>query len=82
MMKISEHWRNTKVVDLVERARSQLGQWLPTRDRLSAFSDWYYRRYFLPGKATPLIHIMIATGTIGYLIEYPHLREELEHAKH
>jgi hypothetical protein len=82
MLKIPDHWRNTKVVDLVEQARSQAGQWLPTRDRLASFSDWYYRKYFLPGKATPILHIIAVVGTIGYLVEYPHLREELEHSKH
>jgi hypothetical protein len=82
MLRLPSNLKNAKVVDLVERARVQLEQLVPTRERLGALSEWYYRKYFLPGKATPLVHIMIVVGTIGYLIEYPHLRKELEHANH
>eukprot|EP01147_Barroeca_monosierra_P005803 gene5803-7292_t len=40
----------------------------------SGLSTQYARKYFHKGKGTPVAHVMIALGLIGYAVEYSHLK--------
>lgn len=80
-MSTPSSWEKAKMSDVVSKAQAELSKAMPSRNVLSKAVDWYYRTYFKTGKPQPLIHIMLAVGTIGYAIEYPHLKHEIEHAQ-
>lgn len=59
---------------------AQLRERIPVnRNSFMRFYDWYHRTYFKTGKFTPVVHVMLGIGIIGYAIEYPHIKHELEH---
>lgn len=68
----------TKVADVA----SQLRQKLPVnRNSFMRLFEWYHRTYFRTNSFQPVVHAMIGAGVLGYLIEYPHIKHELEEEK-
>lgn len=68
----------TKVADVAASMRSRVP--MNYGSFMKGF-DWYHAKYIKTGRFTPVIHAMVVIGTIGYAIEYPHIKHELEHAK-
>lgn len=68
----------TKVSELSSKIRQQFS--LNRGTFMRAF-EWYHATYIKPGRIAPVIHIAVLAGTIGYIIEYPHLKHEIAHAK-
>ena len=69
---------DTKVADAVSNLRSRVPM---NRASFMGFYDWYHAKYFKTGRFTPVIHAMFVVGTIGYAIDYPHIKHEIEQAK-
>ncbi len=68
----------TKVADVASSLRSRV----PVNSgSFMRFYDWYHAKYFKTGRFAPVVHAMVVIGTIGYAIEYPHIKHELEQAK-
>lgn len=68
----------TKVADVAMGLRERIPV---NRTSVMNFMEWYHKKYFKTGRFTPVVHAMVIIGTIGYAIEYPHIKHELEHAK-
>lgn len=68
----------TKVTEVA----AQLRQRLPVnRSQFMRLYEWYQRTYFKTGSFAPVVHVMLGIGIIGYAIEYPHIKHELEEQK-
>lgn len=68
----------TKVADVA----AQLQQRIPlNRSSFMRFYEWYHKTYIKPGRFTPVVHVMVGIGVLGYAIEYPHIKHELEEEK-
>lgn len=55
--------------------------WVKTKATSGAFKraanaagEAYGRKYLLPGKGAPVMHVMVALGVFGYALEYSHLK--------
>lgn len=68
----------TKVVDVAAQLRNRIPV---NRNSFMKFYDWYHATYFKTGRIAPLFHAIIGIGTIGYAIEYPHIKHEIEEKK-
>ncbi|CAN8077268.1 unnamed protein product [Agarophyton chilense] len=70
----------TKVADVA----AQLRQKIPVnKGQFMKLYEWYHRTYFRTNSFAPVVHVMLGIGIIGYAIEYPHIKHELEeHKKH
>lgn len=68
----------TKVADVA----SQLRERIPVnRGTFTKMYEWYHAKYFKTGRFAPVVHLMIGVGLIGYAIEYPHIKHELDEQK-
>lgn len=70
---------DAKVADVAARLRGQIPV---NKGMLWKAFDSYHARYIKPGRFAPLVHSMLLVGVVGYAIEYPHIKHELEEAKH
>eukprot|EP00052_Salpingoeca_macrocollata_P030520 m.319851 g.319851 ORF g.319851 m.319851 type:complete len:85 (+) comp23509_c0_seq1:156-410(+) len=41
-----------------------------------AFSRKYSAQYFKPGRGTPIAHVMLGLGVLGYALSYGHIVHE------
>jgi hypothetical protein len=66
----------------VSEVASQLRQKIPLNRAIfrRAF-EWYHATYIKPGRFAPVLHVMVLAGSIGYAIEYPHIKHEIQHEK-
>jgi hypothetical protein len=69
---------DAKVTEVAARLREQIPL---NRGMFWRAFDSYHQRYIKPGKFAPVVHAMLLVGVIGYAIEYPHIKHELEEAK-
>lgn len=69
---------DAKVADVAAKLREQIPV---NRGTMHRAFDWYHAKYIKPGKFAPVVHAMLLVGTIGYAIEYPHIKHEIEEAK-
>ena len=66
----------------VSEVATQLRERLPlNRNSFMKFFEWYHGKYIKTGRFTPVIHAMLIVGISGYVIEYPHIKHELQQAK-
>jgi len=65
----------TKVSDVAARLQERNPV---NRRAFMTFFDWYHKTYIKTGRFTPVVHVMVGVGLIGYAIEYPHIKHELE----
>lgn len=69
---------NTKVTEMA----AQLQQRLPiNRSSLMRAYEWYHATYFKTNSSRPIFHVMFVVGALGYALEYPHLKHEIQHAR-
>jgi hypothetical protein len=69
---------DAKVSDVAARLRQQVP--VSRASFMRAF-DWYHATYIKPGRFAPILHVMILAGSIGYAIEYPHIKHEIMHER-
>lgn len=69
---------DAKLTDVAAKLRDQIPM---NRGMFWRAFDSYHKKYIKPGRLTPLVHSMLLVGIIGYTIEYPHIKHELEEAK-
>jgi hypothetical protein len=69
---------DAKVADVAAKLREQIPL---NRGMFWRAFDTYHKTYIRPGRFAPVVHVMLLVGTIGYAIEYPHIKHELEEAK-
>mmetsp|Transcript_7304 Transcript_7304/g.14970 ORF Transcript_7304/g.14970 Transcript_7304/m.14970 type:complete len:80 (-) Transcript_7304:238-477(-) len=62
--KLSEAWKKANI----QRPRVDM----------AGFRSWYYLTYIKPGRATPILHVCLLAGALGYLSDYPHIKHALE----
>lgn len=65
----------TKVADVAAQLRERIPV---NRSSFMKAFEWYQKTYITPGRFTPVIHAMVGIGIIGYAIEYPHIKHEIE----
>lgn len=68
----------TKLADVVAQLRERIPV---NRNSFMKAFEWYHKTYIKPGRFNPVFHAMIGIGLIGYAIEYPHIKHELEEEK-
>lgn len=69
----------TKITEVASRIQERI----PIgRSSFMRFFDWYHRSYIRTNSFSPVIHVIVAAGAIGYALEYPHIKHELEEAHH
>ncbi len=69
---------DAKVADVA----AKLTEKIPVnRGSMNRAFEWYHSTYIKPGRFMPVVHMMLLVGTIGYAIEYPHIKHELEEAR-
>lgn len=69
---------DAKVADVATNLRKQIPV---NRGMMTKAFEAYHAKYIKPGKFAPAIHAMLLVGVIGYAIEYPHIKHEIEEAK-
>lgn len=68
----------TKVADVATQLRERFPI---NRGSVTRFMEWYHNTYFKTGRFAPVVHVMVTLGVLGYVIEYPHIKHEIEHEK-
>lgn len=69
---------DVKVADMANNLTKKLPV---NRSMVTKAFESYHAKYIKPGRINPLVHAMLLVGVIGYTIEYPHIKHELEEAK-
>lgn len=65
----------TKISEL----SSQIQERFPlSRSGFNRFFEWYHKTYFKTNSPKPVLHAMVFIGAVGYAIEYPHIKHEIE----
>lgn len=65
----------TKISEVAESIQKRLPF---SRGSFMRFFDWYHHTYIKANSAKPIVHLMVVAGVIGYAMEYPHLKHEVE----
>lgn len=68
----------TKVADVAARIQQKIPL---NRNTFMRFFEWYHKKYFKTNRFNPVFHAMVGIGVIGYAIEYPHIKHEIEEEK-
>jgi hypothetical protein len=63
----------------VSEVAAKLRESIPVnRGTMMRAFEWYHGTYIKPGRFAPVVHAMLLVGVIGYSIEYPHIKHEIE----
>lgn len=66
----------------ISEMAAQIQQRLPiNRSSMTRAFEWYHSTYFKTNSHKPIIHVMLLVGALGYALEYPHLKHEIQHAR-
>lgn len=84
MTTFSELWgqlRATKVKDAPAWVKTNAAQG-SFRKAAHAAGEAYGKKFLLPGRSAPVVHVMVALGVLGYAMEYSHLKAHEANRKH
>lgn len=65
----------TKVADVANQLRDRIPL---NRNSFMRMFQWYHKTYIKTSSFAPVVHAIVGVGLIGYAIEYPHIKHELE----
>lgn len=69
---------DTKVSDIFAKVRERIPL---NRTAFTRAFEWYHAKYIKTGRINPVFHAAAIAMFCGYVIEYPHMKHEIEHAR-